>query len=97
MEYRRVGRTGLKVSTFCLGMMMFGRAADEQESLRIIHKAIDAGVTFIDTADMYQNGLTEQILAKAIKGIRNSLVIASKAGHVRGLDKNTANRKLQAQ
>ncbi len=94
MEYRKVGRTGLKVSTFCLGTMMFGKAADEQESLRIIHKAIDAGVTFIDTADMYQNGVTEQILAKAIKGTRNSLVIASKAGHIRGLDKKYGEQKI---
>ena len=94
MEYRRVGRTGLKVSTFCLGTMMFGKAADEQESLRITRKAIDAGVTFIDTADMYQNGATEQILAKAIKGIRPSLVIASKAGHVRALDKKYGEQKI---
>ena len=59
MEYRKMGRTGLKVSAFCLGTMMFGRQVEEQESLRIIHKAIDEGVNFIDTADMYANGVTE--------------------------------------
>ena len=63
MEYRKVGRTGLKVSAFCLGTMMFGKQVDEQESLRIIQRAIDAGVTFIDTADMYANGVAERILS----------------------------------
>ncbi|MCK7533540.1 MAG: aldo/keto reductase [Marinilabiliales bacterium] len=85
MEYRKVGRTGLKVSAFCLGTMMFGRQVDEAESMRIIRRAIDAGVTFIDTADMYANGVTEEILGKAIKGQRDALVLASKAGHVRRL------------
>jgi len=52
MEYRKMGRTGLKVSAFCLGTMMFGRQVEEQESVKIIHAAIDQGVNFIDTADM---------------------------------------------
>jgi aryl-alcohol dehydrogenase-like predicted oxidoreductase len=65
--------------------MMFGRQVDEPESLRIIGRALDGGVTFIDTADMYANGVTEEILAKAIKGTRDTLVLASKAGHVRRL------------
>lgn len=85
MEYRKVGRTGLKVSAFCLGTMTFGKQIEEPESLRIVQKAIDAGVTLLDTADMYANGVTEQILAKAIRGRRDSLVIASKAGHLRRL------------
>jgi 1-deoxyxylulose-5-phosphate synthase len=85
MEYRNVGRTGLRVSAFCLGTMMFGRQVPEAESLKILRRAIDAGVTFIDTADMYANGGTEEILAKGIRGIRDSLVIASKAGHLRRL------------
>ncbi len=83
MEYRKMGRTGLKVSAFCLGTMMFGRQVQEEESIEIIQKAIDLGVNFIDTADMYVNGVTEEIVAKAIKGQRNSLVIASKGGHIR--------------
>lgn len=87
MEYRKMGRTGLKVSSFCLGTMTFGRQVDEKESIRIIHAAMDAGVNFIDTADMYVNGVTEEIVAKAIDGQRDSLVIASKGGHIRKLDK----------
>jgi aryl-alcohol dehydrogenase-like predicted oxidoreductase len=94
MEYRKVGRTGLKVSAFCLGTMMFGRQLDEQNSLRIIQRAIDAGVTFIDTADMYGNGAAERILSKAIKGNRDSLVIASKAGHIRQLGKKYGEQKV---
>ena len=94
MEYRKMGRTGLKVSVLCLGTMMFGRQVDEPESLRIINKAIDAGVNFIDTADMYVNGLTEQIVGKAIKGRRDSLVLASKAGHLRRLDKKFGEQKI---
>jgi aryl-alcohol dehydrogenase-like predicted oxidoreductase len=87
MEYRKMGRTGLKVSVFCLGTMMLGRQVDEAESIRIIRKAIDEGVNFIDTADMYANTLTEEIVGKAVKGMRDSLVIASKAGHIRALGK----------
>lgn len=52
MEYRKMGRTGLKVSPFCLGTMMFGRQVEEDLSIRIIQTALDAGVNFIDTADM---------------------------------------------
>jgi len=87
MEYRKMGRTGLKVSAFCLGTMTFGRQVEEKESIQIIDAAIDAGVNFIDTADMYVNGVTEEIVAKAIKGKRDALVIASKGGHIRGLGK----------
>ena len=83
MEYRKVGRTGLKVSAFCLGTMTFGKQIDEQKSLRIVQRAIDGGVTFIDLADIYANGVTEEILSKAIKGRRDTLVLASKAGHLR--------------
>jgi aryl-alcohol dehydrogenase-like predicted oxidoreductase len=61
--------------------MTFGRQVEEKESIHIIHAAIDAGVNFIDT-----NGVTEEIVAKAIKGKRDSLVIASKGGHIRKLD-----------
>jgi aryl-alcohol dehydrogenase-like predicted oxidoreductase len=87
MEYRKVGRTGLKVSAFCLGTMMFGRQVNEQESVRIVQSAIDAGINFIDTADMYANGVTEEILGRALKGKRDALVLASKGGHLRKLAK----------
>ena len=94
MEYRKMGRTGLKVSSFCLGTMTFGRQVEEHESIRIIHKALDAGMNFIDTADMYVNGVTERIVAKAIKGQRHSIVLASKAGHLRKLGKNWGEQKI---
>jgi aryl-alcohol dehydrogenase-like predicted oxidoreductase len=83
MEYRKMGRTGLKVSALCLGTMTMGKQVDEATALSIIERAIDLGVNFIDTADLYVNGVTEQIVAKAIKGKRDSLVIASKGGHIR--------------
>jgi aryl-alcohol dehydrogenase (NADP+) len=85
MEYRKMGRTGLRVSALCLGTMTLGKQVDEPASLRIIEHAIGLGVNFIDTADMYVNGVTEQIVAKAIKGKRDSLVLASKGGHIRKL------------
>lgn len=85
MEYRKLGRTGLKVSALCLGTMTMGKQVDEGTSLQLIERAVDLGVNFIDTADMYVNGVTEQIVAKAIKGKRDSLVLASKGGHIRKL------------
>lgn len=94
MEYRKMGRTGLKVSSFCLGTMTFGRQVEEKESIRIIHRALDAGINFIDTADMYVNGVTEQIVGKAIKGQRHSLVLASKVGHILKLGKKYGEQKI---
>jgi aryl-alcohol dehydrogenase-like predicted oxidoreductase len=94
MEYRKLGRTGLKVSSFCLGTMTFGKQVEEKEAIKIIHKAIDEGVNFIDTADMYVNGVTEQIVGKAIKGMRHSLVLASKVGHVLKLAPKYGEQKI---
>ncbi len=94
MDYRKMGRTGLKVSTFCLGTMTFGRQVEEKDSFRIIHRALDAGVNFIDTADMYVNGVTEQIVGKAIKGQRHSIVLASKVGHILKLGKKYGEQKI---
>ncbi len=94
MEYRKLGRTGLKVSTFCLGTMTFGRQVEEKESIRMIHRAWDLGVNFIDTADMYVNGVTEGIVGKAIKGMRHSVVLASKVGHVLKLGKKWGEQKI---
>ncbi|UCH23524.1 MAG: aldo/keto reductase [Deltaproteobacteria bacterium] len=93
MEYRKMGRTGLKVSSFCLGTMMFGRQVEENLSIRIIQTALDAGVNFIDTADMYVNGVTEEIVGKAIKKKRDQIVLASKGGHVRQLGKRWGDQK----
>lgn len=83
MEYRKMGRTGLRVSALCLGTMTMGKQVDEATSRQIIDRAIDLGVNLIDTADIYVNGVTETILGNAIKGKRDSLVIASKGGHIR--------------
>ena len=81
MKYRTLGRTGIKVSPYCLGAMMFGAIGnpDHDDSIRIIHKALDAGINFIDTADMYSAGESEEIVGKALKGRRDSVVLATKA------------------
>jgi len=93
VEYRNLGRTGLKVSTFCLGTMMFGRQVEEDLSIRIMEEALDAGVNFIDTADMYVNGVTEEIVGKAIRKNRDQIVLASKGGHVRKMGKRWGEQK----
>ena len=68
MEYRNLGRTGVKVSELCLGTMMFGRATGEAESIPIIHRALDEGINFLDTADIYGMGESERIVGKALAG-----------------------------
>ena len=80
MEYRRLGTTGVKVSTHCLGAMMFGEWGnqDHDESIRIIHAALDGGINFIDTADVYSAGESEEIVGKALKGRRDDVVLATK-------------------
>ncbi len=90
MKYRNLGRTGLKVSPLCLGAMMFGQMGnpDHDESVSIIHTALDAGINFIDTADVYSAGESEEIVGKAIKGRRDDLVIASKCHGSMGDDPN---------
>ena len=80
MEYRPLGGTGVKVSTHCLGAMMFGPWGNENvdECVRIIHAAIDGGINFIDTADVYSDGVSEEIVGKALKGRRDDVVLATK-------------------
>jgi aryl-alcohol dehydrogenase-like predicted oxidoreductase len=83
MEYRPLGRTGVTVSQLCLGAMMFGSFgnSDVDESVQIIHKALDAGINFIDTADGYSAGESEEILGKALTGDRrDKVVLAVKFG-----------------
>lgn len=80
MEFRRLGRSGLKVSPVCLGAMMFGDQTDAQASSAIIASARDAGVNFIDTADAYAAGRSEQIVGEAVKADRDRWVIATKVG-----------------
>jgi aryl-alcohol dehydrogenase-like predicted oxidoreductase len=80
MEYRTFGTTGMKVSTHCLGAMMFGAwgNSDVGECVRITHAAIDRGVNFIDTADVYSAGGSEEIVGKALAGRRDNVVLATK-------------------
>ena len=83
MEYRTLGRTGVSVSHLCLGAMMFGAAGntDHDDAVRIIHRALDAGITFIDTADAYSAGESELIVGKALaSGRREHVVLATKVG-----------------
>ena len=79
MEYRYLGQTGVKVSPLCLGTMMFGGPADEASSIAITHNAIDAGINFIDTANMYNRGESEVVVGKAIADRRDRVVVATKA------------------
>jgi aryl-alcohol dehydrogenase-like predicted oxidoreductase len=90
MEYRQLGRTGVTVSPFCLGAMMFGAWGnpDHRDSIRIIHAALDAGINFVDTADVYSNGESEEIVAKALKGRREDVVLATKVHGRMGPDPN---------
>jgi len=80
MDYRRLGRTGLKVSPLCLGAMMFGERGnpDHADCARIIHRALDAGLNFIDTANVYSDGESEQIVGEALRGRRDEVVLATK-------------------
>jgi aryl-alcohol dehydrogenase-like predicted oxidoreductase len=90
MDYRMLGRTGLKVSPFCLGAMMFGGWGnpDHEDSVRIIHRALEAGVNFVDTADVYSGGESEEIVAKALVGRRDDVVLATKVHGAMGSDPN---------
>jgi aryl-alcohol dehydrogenase-like predicted oxidoreductase len=80
MEYRKLGSTGVEVSAFCLGTMMFGSRGnpDHAESIRIIHRALDSGINFVDTADVYSQGESEEIVGKALMGRRDEVVLATK-------------------
>ena len=78
MDYSHLGKTGVSVSRICLGTMMFGGPTDEIHSREIISKAIDAGVNFIDTADMYNAGQSEIVVGKAIADRRDQIVLATK-------------------
>ena len=90
MQLRNLGVTGVKVSPLCLGAMMFGEwgNTDHDESIRIIHAALDAGINFIDTADVYSRGESEQIVGKALKGRRDNVVLATKVHGPMGDDPN---------
>ncbi len=78
MRIRNLGRTGLKVSSVCLGCMTFGGQADEAESTRIMETALDGGVNFFDTADVYTDGRSEEIVGRFLRDRRHSVVLATK-------------------
>jgi aryl-alcohol dehydrogenase-like predicted oxidoreductase len=88
MEYRHLGRSGLKVSPLCLGTMMFGGQTDESDSARIIARAKDAGINFIDTADAYHDGVSEEVVGRAIKADRRHWVLATKMCNAMGKGPN---------
>jgi aryl-alcohol dehydrogenase-like predicted oxidoreductase len=90
VEYRPLGRTGVQVSKLCLGTMMFGAwgNTDHDDSVRVIHRALDAGVNFVDTADVYSDGESEEIVGKALKTRRDDVVLATKFFMPMGEDPN---------
>jgi aryl-alcohol dehydrogenase-like predicted oxidoreductase len=91
MELRTLGTTGVKVTPLCLGAMMFGEWGnqDHEDSIRIIHQALDAGINFIDTADVYSQGESEEIVGKALAGgRRDNVVLATKVHGTMGEDPN---------
>lgn len=88
MDYRRLGRSGLRVSPLCLGTMMFGGATDEAQSRRIIDHAHDAGINFIDTADVYNEGRSEEVTGRAIAAHRQDWVLATKVANPMGTGPN---------
>jgi aryl-alcohol dehydrogenase-like predicted oxidoreductase len=93
MELRTLGRTGVHVSPLCLGAMMFGAwgEPDHDAAIRIIHRALDAGINFIDTADVYSRGESEEIVGKALSGgRRENVVLATKFHGTMGDDRNQA-------
>src|SRR3989440_2287810 len=90
MERTTLGKTGIQVSRYCLGAMMFGAWGnrDHDDCVRIIHHALDNGINFIDTADVYSTGESEEIVGKALKGRRDDVVLATKFVAPMGEDTN---------
>jgi aryl-alcohol dehydrogenase-like predicted oxidoreductase len=90
MELRTLGHTGVKVSPLCLGAMMFGAwgETDHDKSIEIIHRALDAGINFVDTADVYSRGESEEIVGKALAGRRDDVILATKVHGSMGDDPN---------
>ncbi|GAA1774014.1 MULTISPECIES: aldo/keto reductase [Streptomonospora] len=91
MRLRALGGTGIKVSPFCLGTMMFGPwgGTTYEDAAPVIHRALDSGVNFVDTADVYGGGACEEIVGRALKGVRDDVVLAGKVHYPMGEDANT--------
>ncbi|RSM37451.1 aldo/keto reductase, partial [Actinoplanes sp. ATCC 53533] len=90
MQYRTLGRTGVQVSTLVLGAMNFGKigSTTQEEATAIVDAALDAGINLIDTADMYSDGQSEEMVGKAIAGRRDDIVLATKAAMPMGDERN---------
>lgn len=89
MKYKKLGNSNIEISAIglgCMGMSEFYGKGDDAESINVIHKAVDNGINFLDTADMYGVGKNEELVGKAIKDIRNKVILATKFGNVRGED-----------
>ena len=78
MNYKKLGRTGLTVSSICLGTLTLGKQVSETDSINLIKSALAAGINFVDTATSYADGKCEEIVGKAIKGERRSVILATK-------------------
>jgi len=88
MDYRTLGRTGIKVSSLCFGTMTFGKETDEETSIKMFHRCRDAGINFFDTADRYGIGTSENILGKCITECREKIILSTKVGNPIGDDVN---------
>ena len=90
MRYRTLGVTGMEVSVYCLGAMMFGYEGngDHEECTRIIHRALDEGINFIDTADAYSDGESEVIVGNALRGRRDDVIVSTKGYFPMGEGRN---------
>jgi aryl-alcohol dehydrogenase-like predicted oxidoreductase len=95
MEFRRIGNSGLRVSQVGLGGNNFGGRADAAASVKIINQALDMGINFIDTAESYNDGHSEELVGKAVKGKRDKVIIATKFGNPRsvGPDNQAGSRR----
>jgi len=88
MKYNILGRTGIKISSLCFGTMTFGKEADEETSKAMFRRCREVGINFVDTANVYGNGRSEEILGKCIAGCRDQVIISSKVGYPTGKDIN---------
>jgi aryl-alcohol dehydrogenase-like predicted oxidoreductase len=95
MEQVNLTGTGLTVSRICLGTMTFGDQLNEEDSINLLKRAVEKGINFIDTADIYVHGVSETITGKALQGMRDEIVLASKVGgpSEKGLNGKGLNRK----
>lgn len=95
MEFRQLGNSGLQVSAIGLGTNTFGRYTDAEGSAAIIHRALDLGANFIDTANMYSRGVSEEHIGRAVKGLRHQVIVATKVGAAMGEGPNQRGNSRQ--